>query len=144
MRISSVSFEESAVYCFIVSDLSLFLTGQRQLSRSAQPLLVGGDVATARVTEAVVLRCEDTVALSHCTIESEVLLCCRRREEQSVKLRKTAEKLLMNQLKKHALKNMSGSQQAAVFAQAKQTSAADPSPSDEVPADLLVRKQHIH
>lgn len=49
----------------------------------------------------------------------------------------------MNQLKKHALKNMSGSQQAAVLAQAKQTSTADPSPSDEVPADLLVRKQHI-
>lgn len=49
----------------------------------------------------------------------------------------------MNQLKKHALKNMSGSQQAAVLAQAKQTqqaSAADPSPSDEIPADLLVRK----
>ena len=66
------------------------------------------------------------------------VIWCRRREEQSVKLRKTAEKLLMNQLKKHALKNMSGSQQAAVLAQAKQASAAGPSPSDEIPADLLV------
>ena len=74
------------------------------------------------------------------------LLWCRRREEQSVKLRKTAEKLLMNQLKKHALKNMSGSQQAAVLAQAKQTqqaSSRDPSPSDEIPVDLLVRKSYV-
>lgn len=73
------------------------------------------------------------------------LLCCRRREEQSVKLRKTAEKLLMNQLKKHALKNMSGSQQTAVLAQAKQTQqalGAGPSPSDEIPADLLVSRIH--
>lgn len=29
--------------------------------------------------------------------------CCRRREQQTAKLRKTAEKLLMAQLKKHAL-----------------------------------------
>lgn len=65
-------------------------------------------------------------------------LVCRRREEQSAKLRKTAEKLLMNQLKKHALKNMSGSQQAAVLQQAKQTSTVDPTESEEIPADLLV------
>ncbi len=63
---------------------------------------------------------------------------CRRREEQSAKLRKTAEKLLLNQLKKHALKNMSGSQQAAVLQQAKQTSTADVTESEEIPADLLV------
>lgn len=63
---------------------------------------------------------------------------CRRREEQSAKLRKTAEKLLLNQLKKHALKNMSGPQQAAVLQQAKQTSTADPTKSEEIPADLLV------
>ncbi|KAL3160299.1 hypothetical protein ABBQ38_009690 [Trebouxia sp. C0009 RCD-2024] len=63
-----------------------------------------------------------------------------RREEQSVKLRKTAEKLLMNQLKKHALQNMSGSQQTAVLAQAKQRQralGAGPSPSDDIPPDLL-------
>ena len=65
-------------------------------------------------------------------------LFCRRREEQSAKLRKTAEKLLLNQLKKHALKNMSGSQQAAVLQQAKQTSTAGPTDSEEIPADLLV------
>ncbi|KAL0021716.1 hypothetical protein WJX79_006455 [Trebouxia sp. C0005] len=61
----------------------------------------------------------------------------RRREEQSAKLRKTAEKLLLIQLKKHALKNMSGPQQAAVLQQAKQTSTADPTKSEEIPADLL-------
>ena len=74
---------------------------------------------------------------------ARVTLVCRRREEQSVKLRKTAEKLLMNQLKKHALKNMSGSQQTAVLAQAEQTQQAlamDPSPSVEIPADLLVSR----
>ncbi len=65
-------------------------------------------------------------------------LLCRRREEQSAKLRKTAEKLLLNQLKKHALKNMSGSQQAAVLRQAKQTSTVDRTESEEIPADLLV------
>ncbi len=65
-------------------------------------------------------------------------LFCRRREEQSAKLRKTAEKLLLNQLKKHALKNMPGSQQAAVLQQAKQTSTAAPTESEEIPADLLV------
>lgn len=64
---------------------------------------------------------------------------CRRREEQSAKLRKTAEKLLLNQLKKHALTQMSGPQQAAVLQQAQQTLTAGPPDSEEIPADLLVR-----
>lgn len=86
--------------------------------------------------------CRRANASRHVHRPARKLLWCRRREEQSVKLRKTAEKLLMNQLKKHALKNMSGSQQMAVLAQAKQTqaAAAEPSPSDDIPADLLVPK----
>ena len=68
---------------------------------------------------------------------------CRRREEQSAKLRKTAEKLLLNQLKKHAMKNMSGSQQAAALQQAKQASLAGPTESEKVPADLLVSARNL-
>ena len=61
----------------------------------------------------------------------------RRREEQGAKLRKTAEKLLLNQLKKHALGKMSESQQATVL-QAQQSVAMDE--DEEIPADLRVSK----
>lgn len=59
----------------------------------------------------------------------------RRREEQSAKLRKTAEKLLLNQLKKHALGKLSTAQQRAVL-QAQQSTAAED--DDDIPADLRV------
>ena len=67
----------------------------------------------------------------------------RRREEQSAKLRKTAEKLLLNQLKKHALGKFSASQQEAVL-QAQQSVAVE---DDNIPADLRVSaraKLHLH
>lgn len=49
----------------------------------------------------------------------------------------------MNQLKKHALKNASGVQKAAILQQAQQASAPGPTDSEEIPADLLVSK-HAH
>jgi hypothetical protein len=40
-------------------------------------------------------------------------LPCRRREQQTAQLRKTAEKLLLNQLKRHALRAQKASQEAS-------------------------------
>lgn len=72
-------------------------------------------------------------------LPSPWLACGRRREEQGAKLRKTAEKLLLNQLKKHALGKMSEAQQATVL-QAQQSTALDA--DDEIPADLRVSELH--
>lgn len=77
------------------------------------------------------------------TLQSMAVVLVRRREEQSAKLRKTAEKLLLNQLKKHALGKFSASQQEAVL-QAQQSVAVE---DDNIPADLRVSaraKLHLH
>ena len=68
------------------------------------------------------------------TLQSMAFVLVRRREEQSAKLRKTAEKLLLNQLKKHALGKFSANQQEAVL-QAQQSIAVE---DDDIPADLRV------
>lgn len=135
-HICSVSSAESAVCCFTASGQFLCLTEQRQLSRSVPLLPVGG---TALRT--LIPRVSNNAQPRNTNKSCKAYIFCRRREEQGAKLRKTAEKLLLNQLKKHALQNMSGSQQAAVLEQAQQAAAADPAPSDEIPADWLVSKR---
>ena len=127
------SFAESVDCCFTGYDLCSCLTVQHQPSRSAQPSHVVGIClhGCLHLTQQDVPSCIQAV-----------LLVCRRREEQSVKLRKTAEKLLLNQLKKQALKKVSGSQQAVILEQAQQASEPVPTDSQEVPADLLVGCSH--
>ena len=138
-HICSVSSAESAVCCFTASGPFLCLTEQRQLSKSVPPSLAGGTTIPQTCLPSV----KNNAKLRKTSKPCKPYFRFRRREEQGAKLRKTAEKLLLNQLKKHALKNMSGSQQAAVLEQAQQAAAADHTPSDEIPADLLVSKRAV-
>ena len=51
----------------------------------------------------LLVRCLERLLILAGLPADTVIKCCRRREQQTAKLRKTAEKLLMAQLKKHAL-----------------------------------------